>query len=89
VGKVWRELFQESEGAMSEPTLHSESLASVAIDGARIGIFTAAALVEMDPEIWDEKKAELLIALADAAAALNFARERFPVITTSVHIVQA
>jgi hypothetical protein len=69
------------------PAVHQESLTSLAIDGARISTFIALNLVEADPEIDPERKAELLIALADAGGALNYVRKRFPVITTSVHIV--
>lgn len=67
--------------------LHQESLTSVSIDGARIACFVAINLVGLDPEIDDERKAELLIALHDAAGALNFARDRLPVIITSLHSV--
>jgi hypothetical protein len=70
---------------MSEPTLHQESLTSVAIDGARINCFLAINLVAMDPELDGAQKAELLSALSQAAVALDYARENFPVIITSLH----
>jgi hypothetical protein len=73
---------------MSELPLHSENLTSVAIDGSRISVFTAIAIVQMDPELDLPKRMELLQLLGAAGEALDLARESLPVIITSVHIVR-
>ncbi len=72
---------------MSTPTRHQESLTSAAIDGARISAFIALNIILADPEIAPERKGELLAGMTDAMSALDFVRERFPLITTSQHIV--
>jgi hypothetical protein len=71
---------------MAEPRLHQENLTSCAIDNARISCFLAINLVAMDPELDEARRQLLLHALTQAGAALDFARENFPVIITSLHM---
>jgi hypothetical protein len=73
---------------MNGPRVHSEDLTSVAIDGARISVFTATAIVEADADLPPDRKAMMLRGMAAAAACLDQVREILPVITTSVHIVR-
>ena len=74
---------------MSEPAVHSENLTSVAIDGARISVFTARAIVEMDADLSPIIKMELLARLAEAQNWMEAVRDTLPVISTSVHIVES
>lgn len=62
------------------------SLSSTAIDGARISCFLAMNLVAMDPDIGDFRRAEMLETMELAGAALDKARQLFPVIITSLHV---
>lgn len=69
--------------------IHQESISSAAIDGARISAFLALSIILSDPEILPKRKVELVAGMSEAMAALDFVRARFPVFTTSVHIVGA
>jgi hypothetical protein len=73
---------------MAEPIIHQESLTSVAIDGARISVYTARAIVLMDPDLHPAQQAMMLQGLEAARACLDSVLECLPVETTSVHIVR-
>lgn len=67
--------------------LHQESLSSVALDGARIACFVARNVIAADGEFGFERRAYMLEQLANAADALDQARDALPVVTTSIHQV--
>jgi hypothetical protein len=73
---------------MDEPTVHNESLTSVAIDGARISAFTASSIVMMDPGLHPDQQALMFQGLQAAMACLDRVRDLLPVETTSIHIAR-
>jgi hypothetical protein len=75
--------------ACVEPTIHNESIVSVAIDGARISTRIAAELLFRDGSPLDPQFEAILSSLVSAGVELDRARKLLPAITTSVHILEA
>jgi hypothetical protein len=70
-----------------EVPIYQESIASAAIDGARIAVVTADVLVALDRTMPEQKTEAIRDRLSAAHAYLDQARDLMDIPTTSIHVV--